>query len=133
VVLPTLLGPEVLGFKLSPGTVDGGVSRFPTLMFAGPGWLLEMGGYFPWKTCSGGGGSSKLGRFDAADLRAVKLGGAPIGSMFGPMPGCCITAVMLYGPWRPCSDGLTGSLSAPGGVGRVVGGMLVDGAAAPGQ
>ena len=46
---------------------------------------VERGGYF-WD--SGGGGSSKLGKFEAADLRAVKLVGALIGSRFEIIPGC---------------------------------------------
>ena len=35
----------------------------------------------------GGGGSSKLGRFEAFGLRAVKLVGAPIWSAPGPIGG----------------------------------------------
>lgn len=54
--------------------LDGGVSRFPTLTIAG---VACVAGRLPYckNFCDidGGGGSSKLGRFDAADLRAVKL------------------------------------------------------------
>lgn len=51
-----------------------------------------MGAYL----ARGGGGSSRLGKLDAACFRAVKLEGAPIGSIFDDIPGCCITAVILY-------------------------------------
>lgn len=47
----------------------------------------------------GTGGSSKLGKFDAACFRAVKLVGALIGSIFEVMPGCCMMDVMVYS-WR---------------------------------
>lgn len=54
--------------------------------------MVVMGPNFP----SGGGGSSKLGRFDAALLLVLKLAGALIGSIFDVIPGCCITVAMLY-------------------------------------
>jgi len=52
--------------------------------------MLEKGKNL-WESC-GGGGSSKLGRFEAADLRAVKLEGIPCGSRFEAIPGCCTAA-----------------------------------------
>ena len=84
-----------MGLKLSPGILDGGVKRLPTLKLANPAGgagIVDMGVNFPDR---GGGGSSKAGRCDAAGLRAVKLDGAPIGSMFETMPGCCMTEVIL--------------------------------------
>lgn len=64
----------------------GGVRRLPTLVTlagGGFGWLALMfvNGWYFWCRCdSCGGGSSKLGRFEAFGLLAVKLGGAPIES-----------------------------------------------------
>lgn len=39
--------------------------------------MFEYGWYLLCRAASGGGGNSKLGRFDAADLRAVKLAVPP--------------------------------------------------------
>lgn len=76
---------------LSPScNVLGGVSKLPTLAR-----FVEIGeacvvarptyGWNFWCRCdNGGGGSSKLGRLEAADLLAVKLEGAASGSF----PGC---------------------------------------------
>lgn len=54
----------------------GGVSKLPTLTMAGvdcvTGTLLYCINFCD---IDGGGGSSKVGRLDAADLRAVKLCG----------------------------------------------------------
>ena len=78
-LLCTLLLPDEIGLSTSPGMFDGGVSRFPTLLFA---WFVGIG----CETYEGklgnleGGGNSKLGRFDVADRRAVKLVDALIGS-----------------------------------------------------
>lgn len=87
-VEPAPFNPDEIGLRLSPVTFDGGVSRFPTLTLAGDGCvalMVENGGYFC-DRC--GGGSSKVGRFEAADRRAVKLEGAPNGSMLETIPGC---------------------------------------------
>ena len=92
--------------------------------------MVEIGANFP---DSGGGGSSKLGRFEAALRRAVKLDGAAIGSIFELMPGCCMMVVMLY-CCRGRANGLYGSLSRLGGVGSVcMGGFGKDEEAGPGQ
>ena len=75
----------LVGLRPSPGILFGGVRRFPTLAtLPDPscwpllgllnGWNLGSLGMF-------GGGSSKLGRLEAAGFRAVKLGGPPT---FGP-------------------------------------------------
>ena len=91
--------------------------------------MVEIGANFP---DSGGGGSSKFGRFEAALRRAVKLDGAAIGSIFELMPGCCMMVVMLCCLGR--LDGLYGSLSRLGGVGSVwMGGLGSDEEAEPGQ
>jgi hypothetical protein len=82
-----------VGLRLSPGIFDGGVKRLPTLTIAGVDcvvFMLEKGKNL-WESC-GGGGNSKLGRFEAADLRAVKLEGIPCGSRFEAIPGCCTAA-----------------------------------------
>jgi len=77
------------GLSPSPGRLLGGVSKFPTLAIVvgaceGCDALIVLKeGYF----CildNGGGGSSKVPRFDALGLLAVKLEGAPSGSC----PGC---------------------------------------------
>lgn len=65
---------DEIGLRESPGMLEGGVSRFPTLTMAG---VDCVAGTFP--SCRNfcaifdGGGSSKLGRFEAADLRAMRL------------------------------------------------------------
>lgn len=82
-----------MGLRLSPGIFDGGVKRLPTLTIAGVDcvvFMLEKGKNL-WESC-GGGGNSKLGRFEAADLRAVKLEDIPCGSRFEAIPGCCTAA-----------------------------------------
>ena len=73
----------------------------------------------------GGGGNSKLGRFEAADLRAVKLDDAPCGSRFDAIPGCCTAAeAILCDVSRFCPAVLKTSVPGVGGVGSVVeGGM----------
>lgn len=90
-----------------------------------------------WNFCDSccGGGSSKLGKFEAADRRAVKLELAPDGSRFEAMPEWCTTAVSNR-PSRLRPGGLNTSVSAVGGVGRVFeGGMELVGVdeVAPGQ
>ena len=63
---------------LSPGSVFGGVRRLPTLVMLpadGAEDVLYVG--YLCCMCDSGGGSSTFGKLDAADLRAVKLGGAP--------------------------------------------------------
>ncbi len=78
--------PGDTGLMLSLGRVFGGVRRFPKLArppAADCGWPVLMaanGWYLLCSVVNGGGGSSKLGKFDAADLRAVKLEGMPMGS-----------------------------------------------------
>lgn len=88
---------EDIGLRLSPGTVVGGVKRFPTLidacvdcvpLIAGKGW------YFCANCCVKGAGSSKLGKLFAAGLRDVKLEGAPVDSKLEAIPGCCCTAAV---------------------------------------
>lgn len=88
---------EDIGLRLSPGTVVGGVKRFPTLtdacagcvpLIAGKGW------YFCANCCPKGAGSSKVGKLFAAGLRDVKLEGAPADSKLEAIPGCCCTAAV---------------------------------------
>lgn len=92
-----------------------------------------------WYFCCnrGGGGNSKLGKFEVADRRAVKLDPAPEVSRFDAIPECCTPPVTaLYWPSRPGPGGLNTSVSAVGGVGNVFdGGMepAVVQAVAPGQ
>ena len=116
-----------MGLRLSPGIFEGGVKRLPTLTFAGDGCvvlIVENGRYF----CGNcGGGNSKFGRFEAADLRAVKLAGAPIGSKFEAIPGCCTAAEAILKAPREWPGGLKTSVSAEGGVGRVFDGGTVIG------
>jgi hypothetical protein len=82
--LPFGVAPEALTVDealLSDVEFDGGVRRFPTLTAAVVGSMVPVKeGYL---CCIGancvrllGGGSSKLGRFDAACLRCVRLEGA---------------------------------------------------------
>ncbi len=75
--------------------LDGGVSRFPTLTIAGVDCVVEMFELlYVMNFCEieGGGGSSKFGRFDAADLRAVRLWLAPAGSIVEAIEGWWRTA-----------------------------------------
>lgn len=60
---------------LSLGSVLGGVSRLPTLVMLPADGAVEVlyVGYLLFCICDSGGGSSTLGKLDAADLRAVKL------------------------------------------------------------
>ena len=69
----------------------------------------------------GGGGSSKFGRCDAADLRAVRLWDPPAGSIVEAIEGCCCTAAAarLNSLRLVCPGGLNTSDSVVGGVGRV--------------
>ena len=119
--------------RLSPGLFEGGVSRFPTLTFEAEGcWVVfiaENERYF-WVSC--GGGSSKFGRFDAACRRAIRLEGAFPKSSCDAIPGCWTAADAIGKAYpRPWSDGgRKTSLSADGGVGRVVAGRW---GFAPGQ
>lgn len=86
-----------IGLRLSPGTVDGGVKRLPTLTDACDDCALLMAGkgvYFCAYCCPKGAGSSKLGKLFAAGLRAVKLEDAPVGSRFEAIPGCCCIAAV---------------------------------------
>lgn len=100
---------------------------------------LELRFANDWYFCvsRGGGGSSKLGKFEVADRRAVKLDPAPDGSRLEAIPECCTPPVAaLYWPSRPWPGGLNTSLSGVGGVGNVLDGgiapVVVD-AVAPGQ
>ncbi len=114
----TLLTPEDIGLRLSPGTLVGGVKRLPTLMVAG---ALEFAEEKEWNFCNcGGGGNSKLGKLEVANRRAVKLPPAPDGSRFEAIPCCTAAAATLNVPSRPCPEGLNTSVSAVGGVGRVL-------------
>lgn len=63
------------GLRPSPGTVDGGVRRFPTLVCAvGVGCMLVTGtGLEIWLPKGGMGNSIILGRLFAAGRRAVRL------------------------------------------------------------
>lgn len=85
----------------------------------------------------GGGGNSKLGRFEVADRRAIKLDPTPDGSRFDAIPECCAPPVAgLYWPSRPRPGGLNTSVSAVGGVGSVLDGGIEpagEDAVAPGQ
>lgn len=77
------------GLSASPGRLLGGVSKFPTLAIVagacdGCDVLIVLKDGYLCIPDSGGGGSSKVPRFDALGLLAVKLGGAPSGSC----PGC---------------------------------------------
>lgn len=88
-----------LKFELSPGTVDGGVKRLPTLTDACVDCvplIAGKGAYFCGYCCpkGKGAGSSKLGRLFAAGLRDVKPDGAPVDSMLEAIPGCCCTAAV---------------------------------------
>lgn len=66
--------------ELSTAGFEGGVSKLPTLTLAGDGceaialipagWVAEEETYL----CEGGGGSSKLGRLEAAGRLAVSGG-----------------------------------------------------------
>ena len=66
------------------------------------------------------GGNSKFGRFEAADLRAVRLDAEPLGSIFEALIPFCWIAVTF--PWpapaRVNPGGLKAPSSAPGGVGN---------------
>lgn len=87
---------EDIGLRFSPGTVDGGVKRLPTLTDACVDCAPLMAGrgvYFWAYCCPKGAGSSKLGRLLAAGLRDVKLEDTPVGSKFEAIPGCCTAAV----------------------------------------
>lgn len=65
---------EEMGLSESPGIFDGGVRRFPTLTIDGVDCVVGRVVYvMNFCEIAGGGGSSKLGRCDAADLRAVRL------------------------------------------------------------
>ncbi len=91
------LSAELIGLRLSPGTVDGGVKRLPTLTDACVDCAPLMAGkgvYFCAYCCPKGAGSSKLGKLFAAGLRDVKLEDAPVGSKFEAIPGCCCTAAV---------------------------------------
>lgn len=91
-----------VGLRLSPGIFEGGVRRLPTLTVAGVDCVVFMleNGRNLCESC-GGGGNSKLGRFEAADLRAVKLDDEPCGSKFEAIPGCCTAAeAILCDPSR---------------------------------
>ena len=96
--------------------------------------MVENGGYLC-ESC--GGGSSNVGRFEAADLRAVKLGGAPNGSMLETIPGCwTAAAARLNDRWRGWPGGVQTSVSVVGGVVRVLLGGITrggDDALLPGQ
>lgn len=86
---------EDMGLRLSPGTVDGGVNRLPTLtdVDCAPPLMAGRDPYLVAYCCPKGAGSSKLGRLLAAGLRDVKLEDTPVGSKFEAIPGCCTAAV----------------------------------------
>lgn len=117
---------EDIGLRLSPGTVDGGVKRLPTLTDACVDCVPLMAGkgvYFCAYWWPNGAGSSKLGKLFAAGLRDVKLEVAPVGSKFEAIPGCCCTATVAR-LLRTASrllwpGGLKPSVPSLGGVGRV--------------
>lgn len=77
----------------------GGVSRLPTLaMVVGAcddceALMVLKDAYL---LCTDGGGSSKLPKWAACGLRAVKLGGAPIGSDPGCMEAIGATAAATF-------------------------------------
>lgn len=136
---PAPFTPEETGLRLSPGIFVGGVSRLPTLTIAGVVCVTlapEYGMYF----CgiAGGGGNSKLGRLDAADLRAVRLEEVPVESAVALMADCwpAATAAARNLLSRLSPGGLKTSDSVVGGVGSVLEtGMPMAGtdAVAPGQ
>ena len=117
---------EDIGLRLSPGTVDGGVKRLPTLTDACVDCVPLMAGKgvnFCAYCCPKGAGSSKLGRLFAAGLREVKLEDAPVDSKFEVIPGCCTTAAVASLPKAASRllrlGGLKPSVASVGGVGRV--------------
>ena len=87
---------------LSDAEFDGGVRRLPRLTAAEPvWWMCESGGYLcAVANCKLlGGGSSKLGRFEAACLRAVRLDGALRASIDVPI-GARIAVARVSVLWR---------------------------------
>lgn len=87
------------GFIPSLEKLFGGVRRFPTLAIVVEacddcGALMVLKDAY--LLCTEGGGSSKLPNWAACGLRAVKLGGAPIGSDPGCMEAIGATAAATF-------------------------------------